>query len=544
MVENYEVGKRAVIYARTSTEQQADDDKVSISEQLSQCRELCEELGLEVVDEYIDKANYREAKGKLVPPSGTRKDRPAYRQMIEEVLNAKAEVVVAWKEDRLYRGIYALVPFVEMLSEVQKRGRPVEVRFVHGVFDRAYLELKAAVGQIEIRNMQERMMMGKRGKVKRGEFEGGVPPYGYRVEDSKLVIDEEEAEVVRRIFEEYIEGVGTTEITRRLNLEGVPTRRARHGWSVKRMYECLHRECYNGKRTFDGVEVDCPVIIEKGTWELVQEMIAKNRRNPLGNTSGVYLLQHLLYCEECGQKMGIHTRHRKRSARRSYRCRTRLNYPGLYPSCQPLSDIVAEPLERKVWGKISALIDKQGWFLLGFAMEMSSLRQEAKEVEGRIGELERKLAGLEKQRTRAITLATTGTIGQEDLQLQLARIDEQHGVFMEELSEAQEFLKLKVDGIDAERRWREWCSWYRERREWLNIEPPDEEVKRARQEIARALIRKVWINASGQVRIEGEIPEPPEAGGPNRVVGILPPKEEGESAQESGKPIARYRGGS
>lgn len=535
--------RKAVIYARTSTEQQADDDKVSITEQLGQCRQLCDKEGFEVVGEYVDKENYRGERGKIVSPSGTRKDRPAYRRMIEKVVPGGAEVVVAWKEDRLYRGIYALVPFVEMLNESEKRGRSVEVQFVHGVFDRTYLELKAAVGQIEIRNMQERMMMGKRGKVKKGEFEGGVPPYGYRAEDGKLVVDEDEAEVVRRIFWQYTEGVGTREITRRLNLEGVATRKARSGWSISRIYERLHRECYRGKRTFDGLVVECPGIIDEETWELAQERLRKNRRNPRGNTSEVYLLQHLLYCEECGRKMIVHTRRGNKSTRRAYRCRSCTHHPGLYPSCQPLTYVPAEPLENEVWGKISALIDKQGWFLLGFAMEMSSLRQEAKEIGGRIGELETKLANLERQRTRAITLATTGTISQEDLQVQLARIDEQHGVFVEELREAKETLQLKVDGIDAERRWREWCSWYRERREWLNMEQPDEEVKGARREIARALIRKVWINAVGQVRIEGEIPEPPEPAGLNRVVAILPPEEEGASAEAICRPNPQYRGG-
>jgi len=533
MVEKQEDGRKAVIYARTSTEQQAEDDKVSISEQLSQCRELCGKLKLEVVGEYVDKENYRGERGKVVSPSGARKNRPAYRRLIKDFLDAKAEVVVAWKEDRLYRGIYALVPFVEMLNESKKRGRPVDVRFVHGVFDRTYLELKAAVGQIEIRNMQERMMMGKRGKFKRGGFEGGVPPYGYRIEDSRLVIDEDEAEVVRRIFRQYIEGVGTREITRRLNLEGVPTRKAKSGWSISRIYEHLHRKCYCGKRAFDGLVVDCPAIIDEETWGLVQERLRKNRRNPRGNTSEIYLLQHLLYCEECGRKMIVHTRRGNKSTRRAYRCRGCTHHPGLYPSCQPLTYVPAEPLENEVWGKISALIDKQGWFLLGFAMEMSSLKQEAKQVEGRVGELERKLANLGKQRTRAITLATTGAIKQEDLQVQLARIEEQYRVFMEELREAKETLKLRVDEIDAERKWREWCRWYRERREWLNTEPPSQDVKRARREIARALIRKVWINAAGQVRIEGEIPEPPEPSGPNRVVAILPPEEEGEATHRA-----------
>lgn len=75
------------------------------------------------------------------------------------------------------------------------------------------------------------------------------------------------------------------------------------------------------------------------------------------------------------------------------------------------------------------------------------------------------------------------------------------------------------------------------------MEPPSQEVKRTRREIAQALIRKVWINAAGQVRIEGEIPEPPEPSGPNRVVAILPPEEGDEPVQDTCKPNPRYRGG-
>jgi len=101
--------------------------------------------------------------------------------------------------------------------------------------------------------------------VKRGEFEGGVPPYGCKAQDGRLVIGEEGAEVMRRIFEGYTDSVGVREITRRLNLDGGAARNAKSGWSVSRIYKRLHSRCYCGERTLDGLVVECPAIIDEET---------------------------------------------------------------------------------------------------------------------------------------------------------------------------------------------------------------------------------------------------------------------------------------
>ena len=167
----------AVIYCRTSTEAQASEHRGSIPEQLEACEALCQEKEYQIVERYIDAENYRDAKGKLRPPSGQRKDRPTYQRLVRDALAKEFEVIVTWKEDRLYRGIFAVVPFGEMLEAVEKQGPKMIVDFVEGTFDEQMLYIEAAMAKIEIENMQARMMMGKRGKAKRSQFPACAIPY-------------------------------------------------------------------------------------------------------------------------------------------------------------------------------------------------------------------------------------------------------------------------------------------------------------------------------------------------------------------------------
>lgn len=111
--------KRAAIYARISNEHQAGEDWVSIEAQLVDCEAYCRERGYVVVARYVDKERYR-SKGKLVQPSGQRKDRPQYVAMLKAAQAREFDMIIAWKEDRLYRGMYAAMPFAEVLDEMGK----------------------------------------------------------------------------------------------------------------------------------------------------------------------------------------------------------------------------------------------------------------------------------------------------------------------------------------------------------------------------------------------------------------------------------------
>jgi site-specific DNA recombinase len=108
------VAHKAVIYVRTSSESQA--EKSSPAEQEADCRRLASEKGLTVVRVYRDIEKYR-VKNKLVEPSGSRSDRPGLLNMLKDASKGEFDVILAWREDRLYRG---LRPMLMVLDAVQK----------------------------------------------------------------------------------------------------------------------------------------------------------------------------------------------------------------------------------------------------------------------------------------------------------------------------------------------------------------------------------------------------------------------------------------
>jgi DNA invertase Pin-like site-specific DNA recombinase len=106
--------RKAVIYIRTSSEVQG--EKASPNEQESDCRSLAKEKRMTVVRVYRDIEKYR-VKNKLVEPSGSRADRPGLLAMLKDASRRKFDVILSWREDRLYRGLRAMLVVLESIQQ-------------------------------------------------------------------------------------------------------------------------------------------------------------------------------------------------------------------------------------------------------------------------------------------------------------------------------------------------------------------------------------------------------------------------------------------
>lgn len=157
--------KRAVIYVRTSTEHQG--EKSSPSEQEADCRKLAAEQGLTVVNVYRDIERYR-IKNKWVEPSGTRHDRPGLLAMLSDAEQGYFDVILAWREDRLYRGMRAMLMVIET-AQTHK----ITLMLARETFDPKMAPLKAWVAQMELDGIRERMTMGIKARLRAGKANAG-----------------------------------------------------------------------------------------------------------------------------------------------------------------------------------------------------------------------------------------------------------------------------------------------------------------------------------------------------------------------------------
>src|SRR4030066_2571793 len=198
------MSKRAAIYIRTSSEHQS--AKASPDEQEADCRKLAVDNGLIVEAVYRDTERYR-VKNRLVDPSGTRSDRPGLVAMLEAAKADQFDVILAWREDRLYRGLRAMLLVLETIQEYK-----IDVLLATENFDQKMAPLKAWLAQMELEGMRERMSMGVKARLRAGKANTGQERFGYRRNGEVIEIVEEESRWVRKIFEWYLDGVNIMDI--------------------------------------------------------------------------------------------------------------------------------------------------------------------------------------------------------------------------------------------------------------------------------------------------------------------------------------------
>ena len=295
--------KRAVAYARYSTDKQYD---TSIEKQLEDIREYCKKKGYTIVGEYIDKAE-----------SAAKEDRPAFQRMLVDAKKGLFDVVVVHKLNRLARDRYLSVVTAHELkkynvtveSVLEPIGEDPVGQLLWGILD--------AVNEFERLNTIQEVKMKMRPLALQGYWLGGRTPFGFRavkVKDetgkthTKLEIDEEEAKVVRRIFDLFIQGYGFKQIAEMLNREGIKKRG--HKWYFSAIAEIVRNPRYAGMHFWskgtkknhritreDAIFVEGPAIISKETWQKAQERLTKRTRGRERHYN--YALRGIAYCE-CG----------------------------------------------------------------------------------------------------------------------------------------------------------------------------------------------------------------------------------------------------
>ncbi|WP_338000429.1 recombinase family protein [Chelativorans sp. YIM 93263] len=114
---------------------------------------------------------------------------------------------------------------------------------------------------------------------------GGLPPYGYRIDNRKLVADEEHAEHVRWIFARFVEIGSGTELARELTMRGIRTKRGNR-IDKKYLYRMLNNRVYIGEAMHKGKSYpgEHNAIIDRGTWDKVHAILQESPRKRAAST--------------------------------------------------------------------------------------------------------------------------------------------------------------------------------------------------------------------------------------------------------------------
>lgn len=231
--------KLAVGYIRVSTEGQAAEDKYGVDVQRAAIYEYAERNGYSICGIYTDEI------------SGVKDDRPELDKILfGDALPEGCAAVIVFKNDRVARDtkLYFYYLFclekkgVKLLSTKEEFGED-------DAFANVYRALIMFVAEQERRNILIRTMSARKEKAATGGFVGCSPCYGYKTEGKGLVINEDEATVVRLVIKMYDSGASFGYIANWLNMRGYPTRGTKGGskWQPCTIRSIvLHRPIYAG----------------------------------------------------------------------------------------------------------------------------------------------------------------------------------------------------------------------------------------------------------------------------------------------------------
>ena len=456
----------AALYIRLSKEDESEGPSQSVQNQESLLREFVQQHRLSVYDTYIDDGW-----------SGTSFDRPAFQRMITDIEEKKVNMVITKDLSRLGRDYILTGHYMERYFPEHR------VRYISlldgidtGVDSTAndITPFRAIMNDMYAKDISKKIKSVKRDKQRKGQFIGGKPVYGYKMhptEKNKIVIDEEVAPIVRRIFALALSGMSCRNIAALLNQEGVPTPAtyaglpvARPGpytglWSSERISDMLQNETYIGNMVQGrSVKINYKSkkclkqdpanwVIVEGTHEPLVDaetfrkvrMLVNSRKHTRSRTYD-FLLKGLIFCHECGYPLAVLNRKNAKGEDVLYFvCRTyqRFTKAGVC-TCHSIKEkTVTDAVIAKVWAVCQAYLNPDE--LLPVAQEAVENARKQSSLESELQALQSKIDSLTANLDRMYTDRLSGLLPEADFQRIFGRIKLER----EQLEEKRQELELR-----------------------------------------------------------------------------------------------------
>lgn len=320
---NYERRKKNVIaglYPRVSTDDQVREG-FSLDEQEKEMKKLCMYKNYQIYKVYREEG-----------VSAKNMNRPKFQEMMRDLKDGKINRIIVYKLDRLTRSIQDLEVICKLIEKyhcsLDSVSEEINTDTAMGVF---FIRMTTILAQLEIERTSERTKFGLKGAAKNGHF-CGKAPIGYRKINKELVIDDLESEVVKEIFDDYVNGLSVCTITKKLNNKNALNR----NWRTTTIDRMLSNYIYCGDYLYGKraknmkpihLENICPAIIDKKTFKMVQTQKERNLKNYTRKHTYVYMQK--IVCSKCNKIMGGSSSTSKNKPTQIYYkcncCNTRIN---------------------------------------------------------------------------------------------------------------------------------------------------------------------------------------------------------------------------
>lgn len=324
--------KRAALYIRVSTEEQALHG-YSLDAQRDNLTEFAKKHNMLIVDYYVDEG--ASARKKYT----TRKE---FMRMLDDIQAGLIDIILFIKMDRWFRSVADYYKVQEILDKHKVDWKATMEDYDTSTSSgRLNLNIRLSIAQNESEMTSDRIKFVFQNKKQRGELINASHPYGFKIENKKLVIDEDAAPIVKDIFNRYSEGETMGGIIRYYRGQGLSLTRTQ-------LRDMLQNRIFIGELYQHKGAIDA--LVKEEEFYKVQKLLKRNPKNP--PTKRVYTFSGLIVCDNCGFKMN------GRYARDSiyYRCRHYVEHRSCPHKALIRQDVLERYLLESVRGNLETYI--------------------------------------------------------------------------------------------------------------------------------------------------------------------------------------------
>lgn len=376
--------------------------------------------------------------------TGTKTDkRSGFQDMIAHCNNGEIDMILTKSISRFARNTVDTLNYVRML-----RDRNIAIFFEKENINtldmngELLLTIMSSLAQQEVESLSQNVKMGLQMKMKRGELIGfnGCYGYDYHTEDKSITVNEEEAEIVRMIYDMYLEGYGTTTIAKRLMELGIKNKKGEVSWHTHGVMGMIKNEKYKGDillgKTFTtdliskrrlanmGEENRYYLrdhhepIVSREIWDKAEKIRMKRSNNKVVETTGnrerytrQYSFSSMCECAYCGHKLTRRTRHSRSDYEKPvWQCMNAIkNGIANCSNCKAVDEAILEGAFLDAFGLLAGNFDDVLDVVLSYVAESADSDENMRKKQ----QIDKDISALESKKSRMTDMLIDGTISKE-----------------------------------------------------------------------------------------------------------------------------------
>lgn len=434
-------------------------------------------------------------------------------ELLDEIQKGTIRNIWVYNSDRLGRNTQSWMSIYKILIEhgvkiyVGQSPKPFDL---DNPLDNLNMNILSLISQYDNQIRRMRSVMGKRNSLKNGNtFVGGTKPFGYDVKNKKLIINEGESKVVKKMFEMYKNGEPTIKIKTFLDTKtSYKPKRSNSGWSIGTIQKMLGNTLYKGQQKWEWKEViggkskvvdtittKTPPIVSKELWDIVQTKIEGNKIRKVKETSYQSLLKELIYCKSCDSVLSSSDRkpyplYSCRSV--EYKWKNSSKWGNKHKNCSLKKSLRVEETDTKVLKHILSIIKESRLVREKFKVQHLTPKFEEKENIKKI--ISRKTKELNELKREVKELKDS--LIQLEFEVITKERTSENGKLLSEkvsnlLSEKEKMIQEKENELMVYSNSTKWVDWLNQM--YLEIDSVEKMSLEKKREFLREYIRKIYV---------------------------------------------------